>query len=198
LQNLQVPYLISHGYTNLRCVWTLGCPSELRLGELSQEAPSLDPVSARTIEFAYPAAFKALFPGEDLPDTVGVACCAQFAVTREKIRERPISDYYRFRNWTMQTSLEDLVSGRVLEYSWHIIFGRQAVHCPKAKDCYCNVYGLCRLECNEEGKCGERWPYPPFSSLPNGWPRVGWDGEVRNTEKLAELRETAMINYNSG
>ncbi|KAH8787456.1 hypothetical protein F5882DRAFT_112436 [Hyaloscypha sp. PMI_1271] len=193
LQSLQLPYLISQGYTNLRCVWTLGCPAELKLTELPQEAPS-DPKSAKTTEFAYPAAFKALFPGEDLPDVVGVACCAQFALTRQKIRERPISDYHRYRNWIMNTHLEDHVSGRVLEYSWHIIFGRPAVHCPNAKVCYCKVYGLCGLECSEEGKCGERWPFPPFSTLPNGWPGIGWDGEVMNEEKLDELRKSAMKN----
>jgi hypothetical protein len=165
----------------------------LKLTELSQEAPS-DPKSAKTTEFAYPAAFKALFPGEDLPDVVGVACCAQFALTRQKIRERPISDYHRYRNWIMNTHLEDHVSGRVLEYSWHIIFGRSAVHCPNAKVCYCKVYGLCGLECSEEGKCGERWPFPPFSTLPNGWPGIGWDGEVMNEEKLDELRKSAMKN----
>ncbi|KUJ22120.1 uncharacterized protein LY89DRAFT_768416, partial [Mollisia scopiformis] len=191
LQNLQIPYLISQGYTNLRCVWTLGCPSELKLGERSQETSS-DPNSAKTTESAYPTAFKALFPGEELPDIVGVACCTQFAVTRQQIHERPIEDYYRFRNWTMETDLEDGVSGRVLEYSWHIIFGKKAIHCPNAMECYCNVYGLCSLECKEEGRCGERWPYPPFASLPSGWPGIGWDGEPRDAEKLAELRETAM------
>ncbi len=97
----------------------------------------------------------------------------------------------------MNTHLEDHVSGRVLEYSWHIIFGRPPVHCPNAKVCYCKIYGLCNLECNEDGKCGERWPFPPFSTLPNGWPGIGWDGEVRNEEKLEELRKSAMKNGSS-
>lgn len=193
MQNLQIPYIISQGYINLRCVWTLGCPSELKLTEIPAEVPE-DPKSAKSTEIAYPAAFKALFPGEDLPDVVGVACCAQFALTRDKIRERPISDYHRYRNWLMETSLADHVSGRVLEYSWHMIFGRKAVHCPNAKECYCKTYGQCNLECNEEGKCGERWPFPPYSTLPHGWPSIGWNEEVRDEAKLEELRRTAIIN----
>lgn len=93
----------------------------------------------------------------------------------------------------METPLDDHVSGRVLEYSWHVMFGRKAVHCPNARECYCKTYGLCGLECTEEGKCGERWPFPPFATLPNGWPQIGWNGETRDEEKLEELRRTAMV-----
>jgi hypothetical protein len=93
----------------------------------------------------------------------------------------------------METPLDDHVSGRVLEYSWHVIFGREAVHCPNARECYCKTYGLCGLECTEEGKCGERWPFPPYATLPNGWPGVGWNGEIRDEQKLEELRMTAMV-----
>jgi hypothetical protein len=49
------------------------------------------------------------------------------------------------------------------------------------------------LKCTEEGKCGERWPFPPYSTLPGGWPGVGWNGEIRDEEKLEELRRTAMV-----
>ena len=195
LQRLHIPYLISQGYTNLRCVWTLGCPSEISLSELSRKPPPSDQKDVKTTEIAYPAAFKELFPDKALPNVVGVACCAQFALTRQKIRERPVSDYHGYRNWIMQTSLGDSVSGRILEYSWHIIFGRNSVHCPIAQECYSNVYGLCGLECHEVAKCGERWPFPPYSSLPNGWPQIGWDGVFRDEETLANLRETAIINH---
>ena len=124
---------------------------------------------------------------------VGVACCAQFALTRQKIRERPLSDYQRYRNWITETGLEDNVSGRVLEYSWHVIFGRGPVHCPNAAVCYCQTFGLCDLQCTEEGKCGERWPLPPSSTLPIGWPGVGWNKEIRDEKKLKELRRTAIV-----
>ncbi|KAH8679831.1 hypothetical protein BGZ60DRAFT_400758 [Tricladium varicosporioides] len=190
LKNLQLPYLLSQGYANLRCVWTLGCPSEMNLEETNVD-------KSKTTWLAYPRAFKELFPNETLPKVVGVACCAQFSLTRSKIRERPIEDYKRYRQWLLDTPLEDHISGRVLEYSWHFIFGKEYVHCPNAKDCYCNIFGFCNLECGEKGKCGERWPFPPSSSLPDGWPGVGWKGEVRDQTVLASLRGVAVLAGNT-
>jgi hypothetical protein len=146
--------------------------------------------SSKTTEVAYPQAFKELFPGKSVPSVVGVPCCAQFAVTREAIRSRPLKDYKRYRQWLLETSLDSHISGRVLEYSWHMIFGKSPVHCPNAQECYCKTFGLCDLEC-EEGKCGDRWPVPPFATLPHGWPMVGWDGESRDEDFLANMRNVA-------
>jgi hypothetical protein len=54
--------------------------------------------------------------------------------------------------------MEDYMSGRVLEYTWHILFGKQAVNCPSAEDCYCKTFGKCGLKCTE-GDCGV-YQYP--------------------------------------
>jgi hypothetical protein len=110
---------------------------------------------------------------------VGVSCCAQFAATREKIRERTKEQYEKYRDWIMETDLGDAISGRVFEYSWHIIFGKPAVHCPSAEDCYCKVFGICNLTCPNQGSCEGRYTLPPYSSLPKGWPYVGWEGKER-------------------
>jgi hypothetical protein len=147
LQNLQLPYIVSEAYANLRCVWTFGCPSELRLDVYQHNETHR---AFKTTQ-AYPQAFQELFPGQQVPSTVGVACCSQFAVTREKIHERPLEDYQRCR---------------VFEYTWHIIFGRPPVHCPSAKDCYCSTFGLCNLEFEGDYRCGQRWPFPPYARLP--------------------------------
>ncbi|KAH8813183.1 hypothetical protein F5884DRAFT_327519 [Xylogone sp. PMI_703] len=195
LKSLQIPYLISEGYASLRCVWTLGCPAELHPkanDQIKDTEPIEDPKSAKTTEKVYSEAFAELFPGEELPSVVGVPCCAQFAVSRDRIRARPVQDYERYRQWLLNTTREDQVSGRVLEYSWHMIFGKPNVHCPNAQDCYCKTYGLCNLECTE-GKCGDRWPFPPFSSLPKGWPSYGWKGEFRNAGALALMRNVSMV-----
>jgi hypothetical protein len=152
--------------------------------------------SSKTTQTAYPQAFQELFPGEPIPPVVAVACCAQFALTREKIRERPLKDYQRYRQWLLDTSLDDQVSGRVFEYSWHMIFGKSHVHCPSAKECYCSTFGLCNLECEGDNKCGERWPYPPYATLPKGWPMIGWDGQSRDEEVLAGLRNVAISSTN--
>jgi len=187
LQNLQLPYIISEGYVNLRCVWAFGCPSELRLNlDQHNEADR-----AFKTPQAYPQAFQELFPGEKVPSAVGVACCSQFALTSERIRERPLEDYQRYRQWLLDTPLENYTSGRVFEYSLHIIFGRPPVHCPSAKDCYCNAFGLCNLECEGDNRCGERWPFPPHARLPKEWPMIGWDREIRDQESLELLRHVA-------
>jgi Protein of unknown function (DUF3431) len=191
LQSLQTSYIQEKGYVNLRCVHTLGCPSELKTADSNRTDLDFKNPTFRT-QRAYPAAFAELFPDHPVPDVIGVACCAQFAVTSAKIRERPLADYIRYQKWLMASELEDEISGRVLEYSWHIIFGQEAVHCPDAATCYCRTFGLCNLDCAGSDKCGERWPFPPFSSLPTGWPGVGWDGTVRSKETLDAFREVAV------
>lgn len=146
-----------------------------------------------------------LFPGQPVPQEIGVSCCAQFSVTREKVLERPKSDYEHYRQWLLRTPLKDALSGRVMEYSWHseisclqwpfaptdffaVIFGKEPVHCPSAKDCYCNVFGLCNLTCYSDYNCDGRYILPPFSTLPKGWPEVGWDGKPR--KRLFSIQET--------
>ncbi|KAI8943097.1 hypothetical protein NX059_001128 [Plenodomus lindquistii] len=174
LRHLQLPYLESEGYVNIRCAWTLGCPQEIKPYE--EEGEHRAAVHAGGV---YKQAFEQLFPGVKVPRYVGVSCCAQFAATREKIREREIDEYKRWRDWVINTDLEDKISGRVLEYSWHMIFGKPPVHCPRAQDCYCKTFGLCDLKCDDERSCEGRYTLPPFSTLPPGWPYVGWEYEPR-------------------
>ena len=61
------------------------------------------------------------------PNQVGAACCAQFAVSKEAVRFRPLSDYTHFRDWIVETEKSDAKSGRVMEFLWHVIFGKKAV-----------------------------------------------------------------------
>ena len=61
------------------------------------------------------------------PTLVGAACCAQFAVSRDRVLARPLGDYERFREWVVETEKSDAKSGRVLEFLWHVIFGMEAV-----------------------------------------------------------------------
>ena len=43
------------------------------------------------------------------------------------MRERPVGDYERFREWVVETEKSDAKSGRVMEFLWHVIFGMEAV-----------------------------------------------------------------------
>ena len=108
LSRLQLTYILEQGYVNLRCVWTLGCPHEIH--PLDHPA---DEITSET------RAFKELFPDAPIPESIGVSCCAQFAVSKATILQRPREEYERYRRWLLETDLEDGLSGRVLEYSWH-------------------------------------------------------------------------------
>ncbi|KAF1962208.1 hypothetical protein CC80DRAFT_487725 [Byssothecium circinans] len=173
LRRFQIPYLEAEGYVNIRCAWSLGCPAEIK--PYAEEGEHRENVHAGG---DYKRAFQALFPGKEVPREVGVSCCAQFAATKERVLERKREEYVRWREWLIGTELKDSISGRVLEYSWHMIFGKDAVHCPTAKECYCKTFGLCNLDCEEEGSCGH-YTLPPYSTIPMGWPYVGFKGEQR-------------------
>ncbi|KAA8642909.1 DUF3431 domain-containing protein [Aspergillus tanneri] len=112
LRNFQVSYLQEQGYVNLRCAWVLGCPTEIK----PYTDTHRDAVHAGVY---YKNGFMELFPGVEVPEEVGVSCCAQFGVTKWKVLERPKSDYERYRKWLSETTLPDDLSGRIMEYSWH-------------------------------------------------------------------------------
>lgn len=138
LSRLQIPYVQKVGYVNLRCNKEVGCsPLELQLKRNPKD-------ESRTAENAMPVAWRSLM-GEDepVPDTIAVACCAQFAISKQQVLKRPLSDYKRYQRWILETELPDDTSGRIMEYFWHVMFGREAVFCPDVSACYCDVYGRC-------------------------------------------------------
>ncbi|KAK4122640.1 hypothetical protein N657DRAFT_646353 [Parathielavia appendiculata] len=54
-----------------------------------------------------------------------------------------------------------------------VIYGKEAVFCPSAAGCYCNLYGLCNLTCSEIG-CRGQYDLPKYSTLPrSGQKSVG-------------------------
>ncbi|KAI1954971.1 hypothetical protein LOZ12_000851 [Ophidiomyces ophidiicola] len=168
IRNLRLPYVQSVGYAPLRCTWVPGCPAELHPLD-----PSPDGVPARVAaERAYKSAFKALLPDMSVPGSVGATCSSQFAVTRERVRARRRSDYERMRRWLARTNLEDAISGRVMEYTWHIIMGMPPVYCPPAGECYCITFGVCKLNCTI-ARCKKRYILPTYAKIPDGWPDRG-------------------------
>lgn len=115
LQKFRLSHLDEQGYVNMRCVWAIGCPSEIN--PFVDEAQDDDEgVTTREI---FRHAFEELLPDREVPHTVGVSCCAQFALTREKIQSRPRDDYVRMREWLINAPLDDSLTGRVFEYLWH-------------------------------------------------------------------------------
>jgi hypothetical protein len=49
----------------------------------------------------------------------------------------------RYREWLLNTELEDENSGRIMEYTWQYIFTGQSEFCPLQHQCYCDGYGIC-------------------------------------------------------
>lgn len=115
LRNFQLPYLEEQGYVNMRCVWIIGCPQEIRPFEDENAEDGVN-LTAKTI---YKQSFEELLPELPVPAVVAVSCCSQFAATRDMIHRRPKEDYVRYRQWLMDTPLEDERSGRVFEFAWH-------------------------------------------------------------------------------
>ncbi|KAH0271529.1 hypothetical protein KCU91_g7318, partial [Aureobasidium melanogenum] len=134
LNSLNVDFVQRNGYANLRCLPTPGCPDEVQ--------PFREPKDeSKTTEVVFAAAWGEIFDNDDVPEVVGVACCAQFAVSKQQILKRTKEEYLRMHEWLMNTDLDDQTSGRVFEYLWHIIFGQDSVYCPSLAQCYRDVYG---------------------------------------------------------
>ena len=91
-----------------------------------------------------PATWKRLF-GEHLefPSTIAAPSGSQFVVPRWQILKRPRYEYAEYREWLMETRLNDHDSGRVFEFLWHVIFERTAIYCPDEYRCACDQFGRC-------------------------------------------------------
>ncbi|BCR90600.1 DUF3431 domain-containing protein [Aspergillus chevalieri] len=134
VRSLQIDFIQKNGFANLRCQESPGCPDEIQ--------PFRNPPRpGKTAEKFYAQAWKELHNNTDVPEVVAAPCCSQFAVSRDQVLQRPKSDYERYYNWVLTTDLPDDLSARVMEYSWHIIFGQKAVYCPDTFQCYQDVYG---------------------------------------------------------
>lgn len=136
IHNLRLDYVREHGYANMRCIHNPGCPDEIQPFRNDPE---------RKYELAFADAYTYMFGGNlsTVPQIVGVACCAQFAVSGSQVKVRPKSDYERYRKWLIDTDLRSDDAGRVMEYMWHMIFGKDPVWCPELTHCWCQQFGRC-------------------------------------------------------
>lgn len=134
-------HVARQGYFNTRCHLNPGCPDWLHVDQVwwrhdhkyKPEEPTLTS-----------SVFHELHgPDVPIPKAISQPCCAQFAVSGERIRQRPRADYVRYRNWLLATDLTDRMSGRMMEYSWQYIFTGNFEYCPSPHNCYCDGYGIC-------------------------------------------------------
>jgi Protein of unknown function (DUF3431) len=133
-------HVARQGYMNSRCHLDPGCPDWLHPDRPEAE---WDLVHKNEERFFTPAVWRELHPNVPVPRAISQPCCAQFAVSGERIRAHPRTEYIRYREWLLNTELEDENSGRIMEYTWQYIFTGQAEFCPSQHQCYCDGYGIC-------------------------------------------------------
>lgn len=136
VRRLNGDYVIKKGYVNMRCQWSPGCPEWLHSGNARGSLEKQE-------EAVLSKSWNELFPSDPLPTALGQACCAQFALSKERVLSVPLSRLIFYRDWIMRTSLSDYVSGRIWEYSWQFLFTGQSIYCPAEHVCYCGGFGLC-------------------------------------------------------
>ncbi|KAJ6107281.1 hypothetical protein N7523_008604 [Penicillium sp. IBT 18751x] len=147
MRMLQLDFVQQNGYVNLRCNWNPGCRDSHRYNSHITDqiwwdifdGTSTPPLNTSSLHQTESYTKRYLRK----PDQIGAACCAQFALSRAQVHLRPRDDYIKFRQWIIDTELNDASSGRVMEFLWHVIFGMNAVYCPDEELCYCQVYGKC-------------------------------------------------------
>lgn len=124
------------GFVNMRCSWHPGCPDWMHPGETEQN-------DFKQEEVLLAKSWSELFPLDEVPSVLAQPCCAQFALSSERIRAKPYAQYVWYRDWLFSTRLPDHLSGRIWEYVWQFVFTGENVYCPSESICFCDQFGTC-------------------------------------------------------
>lgn len=135
IKRLNNAKVVREGYVNMRCHLDPGCPRHILLNSGRNKDIPEAVIMAQ--------AWTELFPDEPIPEVVSQPCCSQFALSRDRIRTLPKERYLAFRQWLLDSSLDDKLSGRVFEYVWQYLWAGVYEFCPKEHVCYCDTYGVC-------------------------------------------------------
>jgi hypothetical protein len=136
LRRLNLNRVIREGYMNTRCGYGPGCPAWMHPGAIEED-------ESKQEEIMLARAWGELFPDEAIPNVLAQPCCAQFALSRERIRSIPHARYVYYRDWLLGTDLSDYITGRIWEYLWQYVFTGEAVLCVEETVCLCDGYGFC-------------------------------------------------------
>ena len=66
-------------------------------------------------------------PMDEVPWVIAGICCAQFVVSRDRIRARRWEEYVTMREWVVGSELDSVGVGSVFEMFWHVVFGEDPV-----------------------------------------------------------------------
>jgi hypothetical protein len=140
ISRLNPAHVLRQGYFNARCHHDPGCPDWIHLDRPEAE---WDLIKKKEEQYFTSKVWRELHPSDAFPKALSQPCCAQFAVSGERIRARPKAEYEHYREWLIRTPIVDEFSGRIMEYNWQYIFTGQAEFCPPQHKCYCDGYGIC-------------------------------------------------------
>ncbi|KAH7126847.1 hypothetical protein B0J11DRAFT_287670 [Dendryphion nanum] len=136
IKRLSRPRVWREGFVNMRCSWYPGCPDWMHPGETEENVYKQE-------EILLAKSWSELFPLDEIPPVLAQPCCAQFALSRERIQAKPHAQYVWYRNWLFNTKLPDFLSGRIWEYVWQFVFTGNNIYCPKENICFCDQFGSC-------------------------------------------------------
>lgn len=136
LRRLSMARVMREGYMNTRCQMSPGCPDWMHPGAVKQNEQKQE-------EVMLARAWSELFPDEQVPSVLAQPCCAQFALSRDRIRTIPRSRFIFYRDWLLHTDLSDYIAGRIWEYLWQYVFTGNSVVCVPEHVCLCDGYGVC-------------------------------------------------------
>jgi hypothetical protein len=176
VQRLSRQRVWREGFVNMRCAWYPGCPDWMHPGETEKN-------DYKQEEVLLAKSWSELFPLDEIPSVLAQPCCAQFALSRERIQAKPHSQYLWYRDWLFNTRLRDQMSGRIFEYVWQFVFTGQNIYCPKEHVCFCDQYGTC---------FGGEEAYSDYIALKD---ELGdWERDLRDWEEKGKAREEAEMN----
>ncbi|MCJ1287477.1 hypothetical protein MMC26_006829 [Xylographa opegraphella] len=171
IQRLNSERVMRHGYMNLRCAWEPGCPEWLHPHETGE-------LLTKQEQALLAGSWSELFPLDPLPPVLGQACCAQFAVSRERVLSIPHQRFVFYRDWLLRTPLTDYFSGRIWEFVWQYVFTGNQTYCPAEYACYCDGFGVC---------FGGKAQYEEFLAL-----RQSRNDYAKALEALRKQEQTAL------
>lgn len=186
IRRLSAERVVREGYMNMRCQWSPGCPDWMHPGETTE-----DPF--KTEEVLIAKAWAELFPLDHVPEVLATPCCAQFAVSRQRMQAIPKATYVYYRDWLLHTPLKDFVSGRVWEYMWQYVFTGESSLCPVEHICYCDGFGVCF---GDEATYNSWWEIRNERDGLNGawldWEAAikKWNGLLEEGRSEAEIEQT--------
>ncbi|KAE8446777.1 hypothetical protein EG329_011682 [Mollisiaceae sp. DMI_Dod_QoI] len=127
LSHLNPETVLRDGYVSPRCL--PGCENII---ELSGDVAPLADLKGAARDVLIASVLHEFWRDERgerkvLPGKIAAPCCAQFAVSREAVRRRAKGQWEDLRRWLIETEVGSRESGRALEYTWHLWFGKEEV-----------------------------------------------------------------------